>query len=124
MGTCLTGHLECRLKSNEAWNHIMTVNFWKDYPLMHSLKELPSFTKNVPRDTTVWVWGHGSMRDMKDHDLHFDRVYSVSGEDFLSLTAAGVDKTYLLTNQTRALQAAIRELISNHHECRLVFTEA
>lgn len=123
MGTCLTGHLESRPNKNERWNHLMTVNFWKDYPLMHSLRELPSFKKGVPKDTTVWVWNEGPLRNVEP-DLHFDRVYSISGEDFVSLKNAGVDCTHPLTNQTRALQAAIRELLSNHHECRLVFTEA
>jgi len=123
MGTCLTGHLESRPNQNERWNHVMTVNFWKDYPLMHSLKELPSFQEGVPKDTTVWVWNKRLLRDMEP-DLYFDRVYSVSGEDFVSLTCAGVvDRNHPLTNQTRALQAAIREMVSNHHECRLVFTE-
>lgn len=122
MGTCLTGHLECRLKSSETWSHIMTVNFWKDWPLIIALKELPSFKEGVPKNTKVWVWDKGLLRNM-EVDLYFDRVYSVSGEDFVSLSGLGEDPIPL-TFQTRALQVAIRELVSNHHECRLVFTEA
>lgn len=47
MGVCLTGYFEIFLSLTphtiaigvNPWNHIMTVKFNKDYPLMHALRE-------------------------------------------------------------------------------------
>lgn len=123
MGTCLTGYLEVR-KNAEGWNHVMTVNFWKDYPLMIALKALHSYKEGVPDDTSVWVRNRGPLRAMTDTDMFCDRVYTVDAREFALLRSLGEgeDREYV-THQTAALQAAIEYMRLVGMTCRLVLME-
>lgn len=121
MGTCLTGHLEVRKNEHASWNHVLTVNFWKDYPLMIALKGMPSCKEGIPEDTTIWAWDYGPLCKA-DPDAVCDLAYTVDTEAFLKLVFLGEERK-ALTNQTRVLQASVRVMTQEGLTCRLLFLE-
>jgi hypothetical protein len=132
MGVCLTGYFEILLSLTphtiaigvNPWNHIMTVEFNKDYPLMRTLRESDARHNGCPAGSAVWVPFQGSLERCADH---FNDVYWFDGEDFcnVELWKGEEGEVVGLSPQTIALHAAIHAARNTPgvRGTRLVLTE-
>jgi len=132
MGVCLTGYFEIFLSLTphtiaigvNPWNHIMTVEFNKDYPLMRALRESDARHNGCPAGSAVWVPFKGSLEVCANH---FNDVYWFDGEDFynVELSKGEEGEGVGFSPQTIALHAAIRAARNapGVRGARMVFTE-